>query len=48
VDEGDCGSNAGGAFGLVLGPKQPYIRWVTGTLSLLVERLGREADQFSF
>jgi hypothetical protein len=34
------------AFRLVLGPSQPYARtqWVTGTLLLLVERPGREAD----
>jgi hypothetical protein len=27
-----------------LGPTQPFIQWVTGTLSLGVERPGREAD----
>jgi hypothetical protein len=49
VDEGDRGSNAGGAFRQVLGPSQPYTQWVTETLSLLVERPGREADHcFTF
>jgi hypothetical protein len=44
VDEGDRGSNAGGAFRLVLEYSQHFTQWVTGTLSLLVERPGREAD----
>ena len=49
VCEGDRGSNAGGAFRLLLGPSQPFTQWVTWTLSLLVERPRREAEQcFTF
>ena len=44
VDEGDRGSNVGWTLRLVLGPGQHFTQWVTGTISLLVERPGRVAD----